>query len=111
MIRPLLPLGIIKGMAHVTGGGITDNLPRILPDGTHALIDRSAWVVPRVFGWLQARGLVPVDDMYRTFNMGIGLVIACRPADERSVVDALGGEPGAVRIGTVGAGGEGVRYV
>ena len=111
IIRPLLPLGIIKGMAHITGGGITDNLPRILPPGMHALIDRSSWTIPPVFKWLQARGAVPVDEMYRTFNMGIGLVIACPPADERGVLDALGPEPGAVRIGTIAAGGEGVRYV
>ena len=111
VVRPLLPLGIIKGMAHITGGGITDNLPRILPAGMHALIDRSTWTIPAVFRWLQALGTVPVDDMYRTFNMGIGLVICCAPADERAVLDALPGEPGVRRIGTISAGGEGVRYV
>jgi phosphoribosylformylglycinamidine cyclo-ligase len=112
LIRPLLPVGIIKGMAHITGGGITDNLPRILPGGVHAHIDRATWVVPPVFRWLQERGSVPADDMYRTFNMGVGLIIACAAADTAQVIDrlAVAGEPDAVVIGTVRAGDEGVRY-
>nr|MBA3296859.1 phosphoribosylformylglycinamidine cyclo-ligase [Acidobacteriota bacterium] len=112
-IRPLLPTGMIKGMAHITGGGITDNLPRIVPDGLHAVVDRASWTVPPVFRWLQARGSVPADEMYRTFNMGIGMIIACAPHHESAVLDALGsaGEPGAVRVGTIGSGGEGVSYV
>ncbi len=77
LIKPLLSSGIIKGMAHITGGGMTDNLPRILPDGTAAIIDRSAWQVPPIFQWLQRTGRVPDDDMLRTFNMGIGLIVAC----------------------------------
>jgi phosphoribosylformylglycinamidine cyclo-ligase len=72
MIQPLLNAGRIKGMAHITGGGITDNLPRVLPHGTAALIDRSAWTVPPIFTWLQRSGSIPEDDMLRTFNMGIG---------------------------------------
>src|SRR5687767_8531721 len=75
-IQPLLEAGRIKGMAHITGGGITDNLPRILPHGTAAVIDAAAWDVPALFRWLQASGSVPVDDMMRTFNMGIGLIVA-----------------------------------
>ena len=75
MIRPLLDGGRIKGMAHITGGGITDNLPRILPHGTAAVVDAAAWTVPPVFRWLQQAGRVPADDMMRTFNMGIGLII------------------------------------
>jgi len=100
-------------MAHITGGGITENLPRILPDGTHAQIDRRAWTIPPVFAWLQRTGQVPVADMLRTFNMGIGLILACAPSDEAGILEALAqnGEPAAVRIGVVGDGGEGVRYV
>ena len=111
-IEPLLESGTIKGMAHITGGGITDNLPRILPAGVHAAIDRSAWRVPPIFGWLQRTGQVPVEDMFRTFNMGIGLIVACAPSDERRSLDALerSGEPGACRIGDIRAGGEGVRF-
>ncbi len=113
LIRPLLPSGLITGMAHITGGGITDNLPRILPDGTAARIDPSAWAVPALFQWLQRTGHVPDDDMRRTFNMGIGLIVACREESaERVLADlASAGEPGAVRIGCVTAGGAGVRYV
>jgi phosphoribosylformylglycinamidine cyclo-ligase len=75
LIQPLLDAGRIKGMAHITGGGITDNLPRILPHGTAAVVDTASWEVPPVFRWLQDSGDVPVEDMLRTFNMGIGLII------------------------------------
>ena len=74
MIRPLLDGGRVKGMAHITGGGITDNLPRILPHGTAAIVDASSWSVPPLFRWLQSSGRVPPEDMMRTFNMGIGLI-------------------------------------
>jgi phosphoribosylformylglycinamidine cyclo-ligase len=113
VIRPLLGSGLIKGMAHITGGGITDNLPRILPDGMHAEIDRSAWSVPAIFRWLQRAGGVPDADMLRTFNMGIGLILACSAADAGALLHALAdaGEPGAVVIGRTGAGDAGVRYV
>ena len=113
VIRPLLPSGVIKGMAHITGGGITDNLPRTLPAGTHAVIDRSRWAVPAVFQWLQRTGQVPDDDMLRTFNMGIGLIVACAGDSADTLLADLrkAGEPDAVRIGHVAAGGEGVRYV
>jgi phosphoribosylformylglycinamidine cyclo-ligase len=112
-IRPLLGSGRIKGMAHITGGGITENVPRMLPPGTHAVVDRSAWKVPAIFTWLQQTGNVPDDDMLRTFNMGIGLILACAPDAAPAVLDELarGGESGAVRIGVVGQGVEGVRYI
>lgn len=74
-VQPLLDGGRIKGMAHITGGGLTDNLPRVLPHGTAAVVDAAAWDVPPLFSWLQASGAVPWPDMFRTFNMGIGLVI------------------------------------
>jgi phosphoribosylformylglycinamidine cyclo-ligase len=115
LIRPLLSsgVGIIKGMAHITGGGITDNLPRILPEGTGAVIDRSAWQVPPIFQWLQRTGGVPDDDMLRTFNMGIGLIIACENGDADRVIETLAaaGEPAAVRLGRVVAGQRTVGYV
>jgi phosphoribosylformylglycinamidine cyclo-ligase len=113
VLRPLLGRGVIKGMAHITGGGITDNLPRIFPEGVCAEIDRTAWEVPAVFQWLQRTGNVPDDDMLRTFNMGIGLIIACADADLGSVLAALtdAGEPGARVIGRTQAGGAGVHYV
>src|SRR5215203_178072 len=89
LVRPLLPSGLIKGMAHITGGGITDNVPRILPAGTAAVIDRSAWDVPPLFRWLQRTGNVPDDDMFRTFNMGIGLIVACANQGADRIVAAL----------------------
>ena len=84
--------GLIKGMAHITGGGITDNLPRMLPRG-HARrrsIAR-AWEVPALFQWLQRTGSVPDADMLRTFNMGIGLIIACAQRRRGAVCDAARG--------------------
>jgi phosphoribosylformylglycinamidine cyclo-ligase len=112
LIRPLLPSGLIKGMAHITGGGITDNLPRILPKGTAARIDPSAWQVPPVFQWIQRTGHVPDDDMRRTFNMGIGLIIACSEVSADAVIEALAaaGEPRAIRIGQIAAGSNRVDY-
>jgi phosphoribosylformylglycinamidine cyclo-ligase len=73
MIRPLLDR--IKGMAHITGGGITDNLPRVLPHGTAAAIDTASWDVPPLFQWLEQAGRVPPDEMRRTFNIGIGMIL------------------------------------
>jgi phosphoribosylformylglycinamidine cyclo-ligase len=111
IVRPLLGAGIIKGMAHITGGGITDNLHRILPRGTGAVIDRSTWVVPSIFQWLQRTGNVPDGDMMRTFNMGIGLIVVCDATSAETILAALAknGEPGAVSIGRVEVG-EGIRY-
>ncbi len=112
VVRPLLDSGWIKGMAHITGGGITDNLPRILPPGTHAAIDRRAWEVPPIFSWLAQTGRVPDEDLLRTFNMGIGLILACASADVASVLESLAAQgERAVGIGEVRAGDGGVRYV
>jgi len=112
VVRPLIGTGLVKGMAHITGGGITDNLPRILPDGTHARVDRSTWEPPAIFKWLQRTGGVPERDMLRTFNMGVGLIVVCAPDREVELIDGLNsaGERGAVRIGEIRAGGEGVVY-
>jgi phosphoribosylformylglycinamidine cyclo-ligase len=113
LIRPLLPSGVIKGMAHITGGGITDNLPRILPDGTRAIVDRGAWEVPAIFQWLQRTGNVPDEDMMRTFNMGVGLIVACGEESVGTVIAALAtaGETRAAQIGRIAAGDKGVQYV
>ena len=113
VIQPLLGSGMVKGMAHITGGGITENLPRILPDGLEASIERSAWRVPAIFAWLQRTGRVPLEDMFRTFNMGIGLIVATAPENESSVLRSLSenGESNARRIGEVRSGTGGVRYV
>jgi phosphoribosylformylglycinamidine cyclo-ligase len=102
-IRPLLDGGRIKAMAHITGGGMTENLPRALPHGTAAVIDAAAWQVPPIFRWLQANGKVPIHDMMRTFNMGIGLIIvAARDRAEQLIGElaARGGRDARV-IGEV----------
>ena len=102
-IRPLLDGGRIKGMAHITGGGITDNLPRVLPHGTAAVIETSAWEVPPIFRWLQQSGNIPGDDMMRTFNMGIGLIIVTGRDDAESLIGELAARGGrdARRIGEI----------
>ena len=89
LIRPLLGTNVIKGMAHITGGGITDNLPRVLPEGTEAVIRTGSWTVSPLFHWLQRSGGVPDDDMLRTFNMGIGLIVSVAPEDSDRVIAAL----------------------
>ncbi len=94
MIKPLLAGGRIKGMAHITGGGITENLPRILPHGTAAVVDAASWTVPPIFTWLQQAGRVPVDDMLRTFNMGIGLVIVTTRSDAEPLIEELAARGG-----------------
>jgi phosphoribosylformylglycinamidine cyclo-ligase len=113
LIRPLLPRRVIKAMAHITGGGMTDNLPRVLPPGAEAVVRIGAWDVPPIFRWLGAAGGVPQDDMLRTFNMGIGLILVVGTRDADGVLGALGeaGEGSARVIGEIAAGGEPrVRY-
>ena len=112
IVRPALASGLVKGMAHITGGGLTENLPRILPEGTGVSIDRMAWVVPPIFRFLSEKGGVPEAEMYRTFNMGIGLVLVCAGADAPVVLDQLrdAGEPSARVIGRVIEGDKSVRY-
>jgi phosphoribosylformylglycinamidine cyclo-ligase len=113
-LQPVLSLvarGAIKGMAHITGGGITDNLPRVLPQGMAARIDRGSWEVPPIFQWLQRAGDVPVDDMLRTFNMGIGLILVCPPALVDPVLADLRARGEApVVIGDILPGPPGVSY-
>jgi phosphoribosylformylglycinamidine cyclo-ligase len=88
-VAPLLDRGWIKGMAHITGGGITENLPRTLPAGTSYSLDRQSWVVPPLFAWLQRTGGVDDAEMFRTFNMGVGLILVCAADDAGDVVAAL----------------------
>jgi len=75
IIKKLTGAGVVRGMAHITGGGITENLPRILPRGTGAAVDLAAWTVPPLFSHLQQLGNVDQDEMLRTFNMGVGLIV------------------------------------
>jgi phosphoribosylformylglycinamidine cyclo-ligase len=111
-IRPLLAAGLIKGMAHITGGGITENLPRVLPQGCGASIDKSTWAVPPIFELIQQHGHVATDEMFRAFNMGIGLTIVCGNPEVDRALNLLeqAGEAGATVIGRVIAGERDVRY-
>jgi len=113
VIRPLLGTGLLKGLAHITGGGVTDNLPRVLPEGTGAVIERGTWTVPPLFAWLVGRGGVPREDAWRTFNMGLGLlaVVAADRAGELMAALAAAGEPSARVVGRIERGDGTVRYV
>ena len=91
-VRPLLKLlesGAVKGLAHITGGGITGNVPRILPPGTQAKIHKASWPRPPVFDWLQHAGDVAEDEMFRVFNCGIGMVVVVARADAKRAIDEL----------------------
>ena len=77
-VKPMLALMAalpVKGMAHITGGGITENVPRVLPEAVKAVIDQTSWQRPRLFQWLQSEGRVVESEMHRVFNCGIGMVV------------------------------------
>lgn len=110
-VLPCLHAGRIKGLAHITGGGFTENIPRILPEGLGCEIDPTTWRVPEVFDWLARTGNIAPGEMRRTFNLGIGMVLAVAPGDVGCTLDMLD-EQGehAVEIGEVVAG-EGVVFL
>ena len=100
----------LHSLAHITGGGLPENLPRVLPEGCRAVIDAGAWKRPPVFDWLQEKGNVATDEMYRTFNCGVGMVL-CVPADQAEKAVAFLNERGeeASIIGSIIEGSEGPR--
>jgi phosphoribosylformylglycinamidine cyclo-ligase len=85
----LLDSGTIKGLAHITGGGLTDNIPRILPEGCAVEIEPGSWPVLPIFKLMQQIGNVSAAEMYRTFNMGVGMVVVCAPKDRQSITSHL----------------------
>jgi len=95
VVGPLLGEGRIKGMAHVTGGGIIENLPRTLPEGRAFVLDRSSWAIPPLFEWLGQAGRVSEAEMFRAFNMGVGLILVVSPLDTDSLLQTVrqSGEP------------------
>ena len=103
-LMPLIRAGQIKGLAHITGGGITENTPRMLPDHLTFEVDYNAFERPAVFQWLQEAGNIAEAEMRRTFNCGIGMIVAVSPDQANAVVDALNanGETASV-IGTLKA--------
>ena len=95
-LKPVLPM--IKGLAHITGGGFEGNIPRILPQGLAAQISKDAWQVPPIFKLIQERGKIKEAEMHQVFNMGIGMVIICSPRDIAKLTAAL---PESPKIGKV----------
>jgi len=115
-VKPLLAAiratGAIKAMAHITGGGFVDNIPRVLPDALAAAVDLDAVAVPPVFGWLSRTGGVADHEMLRTFNCGVGMIVVVSPEAVEAVTAALAAEGETVmRLGTlVPRSGEGVEF-
>ncbi len=110
-VKSLLPLvhgGHIRALAHITGGGLLENIPRILPDGAHAMVDSDCWPLPRLFAFLQAGGSIEPGELARTFNCGIGMVAVVSAADVDMVTQELEASGETVhRIGIVEAGEKG----
>jgi len=115
-VKPLLAAiratGAIKAMAHITGGGFVDNIPRVLPDALAASVDLDAVTVPPVFAWLSKTGGVAEHEMLRTFNCGVGMIVVVSPEEVEAVTAALAAEGESVmRLGTlVPRTGEGVEF-
>lgn len=100
-VKSLLPeirAGRIKALAHITGGGLTENIPRVLPAGLAAVLDASAWSLPPVFEWLQQVGNMTPRELARTFNCGIGMAVIVAAADAESVAARLSGAGETVRV-------------
>ena len=102
-----VPPGIIKGLAHITGGGLIDNLPRVLPKNCNAVIETRSWKVPRIFRILQENGRVPASEMYQVFNMGIGMVAIVSERDAKRAMSILH----AKRIGRIERGSRKTRLM
>ncbi len=107
-LLPLIRAGLINGLAHITGGGLLENIPRILPDGAHAVVDADRWPQPRLMAFLQAQGQIEPEEMARTFNCGVGMVLAVaadKVADVTAQLVAAG--EFVVRVGRIDAGEKG----
>ncbi len=110
-IWPVVERGWVHGIAHITGGGLIENIPRILPEGTAVQLYRDRWPVPPIFSLIQSLGEVPEDDMFRTFNMGIGMVVIVHPDVADAATDVIARTDCPVyRIGEVIPGDREVRW-
>ena len=113
-VKPVLMLTReveVKGLSHITGGGLSGNLPRILPEGCRAVIKKGSWTVPTVFNWLEKKGGISSDEMYRVFNMGIGMVAMINPDQADRAIDKLKRmSETAYVIGKIEKGDKGVVY-
>jgi phosphoribosylformylglycinamidine cyclo-ligase len=104
-LLPIIRAGQIKGLAHITGGGLLENIPRVLPDNCHAAVDAGAWELPRLFAFLQAGGAIEPGELARTFNCGIGMVAIVAADEADAVAKALSDAGETVhRIGVIEAG-------
>ncbi|TXG47357.1 hypothetical protein EZV62_026651 [Acer yangbiense] len=108
-VLDIISKGGVKGIAHITGGGFTDNIPRVFPKGLGAVIDNDSWEIPPVFKWMQQAGKIEDGEMMRTFNMGIGMVLVVSQEASQRILDEQHGSYTAYRIGEV-VNGEGVSY-
>jgi len=110
-VRPVLQLlarHAVRGMAHITGGGLVENIPRVLPDSAQAQIDLSSWKQPGIFRWLQDAGGLDERELYRTFNCGVGYVLIVADEDAQAVIEELGAAGlDAWHMGVMGARREG----
>lgn len=110
-LMPLFDAGLIHAAAHITGGGLTENLPRVLPQNTYADLDCSTWTLSPVFEWLRQHGKVQQQEMLRTFNCGIGMILCVAPENVSRVLDALTNQgEAAFVVGSI-KDGEGEPYV
>ncbi len=107
-VKSLLPLvreGKIGALAHITGGGLLENIPRILPEGAHAIVEADSWPLPRLFAFLQAGGAIEPGELARTFNCGIGMVAIVQEAQVAEVAERFEAAGETVhRIGRVEGG-------
>lgn len=112
-VLDLISKGGVNGVAHITGGGFTENIPRVFPKGLGAVIYKDSWEVPPVFKWIQKAGRVEEAEMRRTFNMGIGMVLVVSPEASHRILeeDGNGAAYKVYRIGEVVSSHEGVIYV
>lgn len=113
-VRPLLEVQQqhrLAALAHITGGGLTENIPRVIPNDCHAEIDLNTWALPEIFDWLASSGDIAEDEMLRTFNCGIGMVVVAKPESATKVAQQLNtlGET-VTAIGEIAAGAGPVRY-
>ena len=112
VVKPLLAEHLLKGLVHVTGGGITDNTPRILPAGTRAVVRLGSWPVFPIFDFIARRGRVPQSDMLRTFNMGIGMIMIVAKRKLTRVTTLLAQQHEKFWVmGEIQRGKPGVKYV
>ncbi|MDO4721564.1 MAG: phosphoribosylformylglycinamidine cyclo-ligase [Peptostreptococcaceae bacterium] len=104
LVMDLLRKHDIKGIAHITGGGLTENVPRVIPGGFHAFIDRNSWEMPEIFRYVLSLDKIEESELYRSFNMGIGMVLVVSKDQEREVLKSIAGHPDhrAFVIGEIG---------